>query len=704
MDPIPESKPFTPSPTPSVSTMPTAPKPKRTRQTILIAVLLLLVAIGAFGYFTGFSFDISRFFASATCPNEGQKFCSGGDLYELDANPSGYGCVQTKIEDCGTGTCVQTSSTDAHCQAAEPPPAEPPPAEPPPPPPVTNACSGKFILDDHDGVTVCYVGSSISRDDLCTIGGRGSQHTWTVRIVNNQASGYVYSNVSLFYQTTQTCSANATIPSGTAGIRSGDGKVYAGETEDVTYTFTFGEDCGAYQLDDTWGPGGMRDGWFAIGKVFNTGITCTTPTPTPTLTPTPTPTPTLTPTPTPTQTPTPTPTPTDSTPPTTSTAPPAIACTPSAQNAAVGQTVTITGTGATASTPYYWYAPGGTPDYLPGNPFSVFYETPGTKTVTVAWGGNQATCIVVVSTSPTTPTPTPTDSVPPTTSTPPDDFVCTPASTMLYVNASGTWNASGGTAPVMWSAPDANTASGSGSTFTTSYGARGTYQITATDASQRTAVCTVNVRRRGGGGGSSGAPDLDIVKAVRSYPNGLEQENVTVAPGSTVEFVITVFNDGNRAATEVIVRDSLPAGLTYIPGSTTIDNTTPAADGITAGGLNIGDLAPDDSIAIRFRATVAPSTFFSLGTTVLTDLATAKGSNTSEVSDTAQVTVIKGAVVSPPSVTSVPTGPGESTLLALIVSVIITLLYVGYTSTGTFQRRDVRALAREEKNSLDFRR
>jgi len=327
-------------------------------------------------------------------------------------------------------------------------------------------------------------------------------------------------------------------------------------------------------------------------------------------------------------------------------------------------------------------------------------------------------------------------------------------------------------------------------------------------------------------------------------PSGQELDNVTAAPGNVVEFVIRASNSGNRAATQVIVRDTLPTGLTYQPGSTTIDDIA-AADGIISGGLNAGDIQPGTTLAIRFRANVAPSSFFSNGTTVMTDLAVARGDNTGEVSDTASVTVMKGqgvtmllsklgrnvsrgnlGAVSPvnaspgetiefnitvrntsgavisnlivrdslpqnisfvpgtvrangstpangdalvtsgvnlgtlgigaeilvtfqgklagasafatgtstlintayaqadgigplmaqlpvivrnglPPVVEVPTGPGESTLLALIVSAIITLLYIGYTSTDMFRRREVGRIAGtvlDDSDTFDFRR
>jgi uncharacterized repeat protein (TIGR01451 family) len=118
-----------------------------------------------------------------------------------------------------------------------------------------------------------------------------------------------------------------------------------------------------------------------------------------------------------------------------------------------------------------------------------------------------------------------------------------------------------------------------------------------------------------------------------------EADSVTAAPTNIVEFSLRVSALGTGTVNSVIVRDALPAGLTYVPGSTTVDNVT-AADGIVSSGINIGDMAAGRTITVRFRATVAAAGFFTSGTTSLTNTGYARGTNASEVSDVAFVTVV----------------------------------------------------------------
>ena len=53
----------------------------------------------------------------------------------------------------------------------------------------------------------------------------------------------------------------------------------------------------------------------------------------------------------------------------------------------------------------------------------------------------------------------------------------------------------------------------------------------------------------------------------------------------------------------------------------------------------------------------------------------------------------------------VSTGPLETTFFALIVSAIVTLVYVGYTNTDRFRRHEIGSIAKEgKKEPIDFRR
>jgi uncharacterized repeat protein (TIGR01451 family) len=562
-----------------------------------------------------------------------------------------------------------------------------------------------------------------------------------------------------------------------AGISiSGKGTYAPGETGDfaINVDTTADEQCGRYQYDALFTDNaGSEIG--IMGVVLNFGVACgAAPAPTDTSTPEPTPVPTP---------PSPTPTPT---PPLLS----ALQCVGTTSQASTGQSVAFSAVGGTGS--YAWYAPNGAPNTGSGQSFSSVYTIPGFKTVTVVSGGNQVTCTVTILDT-VTPTPTPPPTATPTPSAPPTPTP-TPSAT-----------------PTPTSTP--------------------TPSATPTPTPTPTATPPNTV------------PAITIQKTVRNITtSSAEQEVASANPTHTVEFVIRVSSVGSGTATQVVARDTLPSGLTYQPGTTTLDGS-PAADGIIGSGLLLGDMPSGRTITIRFRASVAPDAFFAVGTTSLVDIAFARGSNTSEVSDTAVVVVTKGqglamsltkmgrnitrgqtgehapvyasptetvefivrvrntssapltnvvvrdvmpqdisyvpgsarlngqpaadtlvtsgislgslgagaeavitfsgrvagaaafpigttvrintvyatadgvgqlsaqlAVIifrSGPPVTEVPTGPGESTILALIISAIITLLYMGYASTDSYRRHEAGTLAKEsskDRETFDFKR
>ncbi|MCC6405431.1 MAG: DUF11 domain-containing protein, partial [Candidatus Yanofskybacteria bacterium] len=543
-----------------------------------------------------------------------------------------------------------------------------------------------------------------------------------------------------------------------------------GSHHQVTVTYNANRySCGRVQVDGCFkneATGECRDsgGGLALGAVIDYGTNCVAPTASPAPTrstppsPTPTPTPTITTTPTTSATPTPTPT--------GSTLPPVV-CSPTTQPVTAGHAINLTASGGTGT--YAWYTIGGLSTSASGATYAVTFATIGTKVVVVASGGNMASCTVFVY-----PPPTPTPSLTPTP----------------------------------------------------------TASITPTPTSSATPTSTPV------------APALTLQKLVRNVTQGSgEADSVNANPSDTVEFSLRVSSVGIGSVLSAVVRDSLPAGLTYIPGSTTVDGA-PAADGIVASGLNLGDLASGRTVTVRFRASVAAAGFFSQGSTVMTNTGYARGSNAAEVNDVAFVNVVNApqnlsmsltkmgrntsrgqtgeaspvyaapaetvefilrvrntsnavltnvllrdivpqgmtalagsvrvngspapdsltsgglslgtlavgqeitvllsarvavasqlpagtttvlntaqasadsigtltaqlpVIITTPTtpVTQVPTGPGESTLLALIVSAIITLLYVGYTSTDAYRRHEAGALAKgahDDKDLFDFRR
>ncbi len=79
--------------------------------------------------------------------------------------------------------------------------------------------------------------------------------------------------------------------------------------------------------------------------------------------------------------------------------------------------------------------------------------------------------------------------------------------------------------------------------------------------------------------------------------------------GDTIRYTVTVTNTGTANATDMIVTDSLPAGLTFVAGSVTVAGAARPTNDITAG-VPVGTLAPGASIAVAYstRVTSMPGT------------------------------------------------------------------------------------------------
>lgn len=112
-------------------------------------------------------------------------------------------------------------------------------------------------------------------------------------------------------------------------------------------------------------------------------------------------------------------------------------------------------------------------------------------------------------------------------------------------------------------------------------------------------------------------PNFTFSKSVRLDGTGSNAwtNNLTVNPGATVEYRLAYDNVGQTQQDNVTLEDDLPAGLTFVPGSTELDNdATPngeaLADGITTGKVDIGSYAAGSNAYVYFKAKVdaAPCT------------------------------------------------------------------------------------------------
>ena len=149
-------------------------------------------------------------------------------------------------------------------------------------------------------------------------------------------------------------------------------------------------------------------------------------------------------------------------------------------------------------------------------------------------------------------------------------------------------------------------------------------------------------------------PNFTVEKQVSKDGANTYGESVTVNPGDKVQYKIQYKNTGTTQQNDVVISDKLPAGVSYVPGSTMISNATTNSqwsavtnDGVTARGINIGSYAPGGNAYVKFTAKVADNTQLpTCGANTLINTATAETKNGNK-SDTANVVVTKTCVEQP---------------------------------------------------------
>ena len=167
-------------------------------------------------------------------------------------------------------------------------------------------------------------------------------------------------------------------------------------------------------------------------------------------------------------------------------------------------------------------------------------------------------------------------------------------------------------------------------------------------------------------------PNFTVTKQVRLAGTTTWSKSLGVKNGDTVDYQIEYKNIGSTDENNVILKDALPTGITYVAGSTFLKNASnPSAKNVSdnlvsASGLNIGNYTPGSNAYIKFSATVSDAKI-ACGSNSLTNTGSASTANGTK-SDTAIVTITKNCVT--PS--NLPTTGPSGSILSIIAIGLLT--------------------------------
>src|SRR5680860_1452757 len=237
-----------------------------------------------------------------------------------------------------------------------------------------------------------------------------------------------------------------------------------------------------------------------------------------------------------------------------------------------------------------------------------------------------------------------------------------------YCTASTGWSGSKLTSGYESVSPNANT------TYSlTCYGSCG--QITRSITIYTTSVST----------------SLNLTKLGRNLSTGnrVYSKVVRVTEGDVIEFYLTVTAGNNKDLYNVKIKDVMPSVISYMPGTTKINNVV-QPDTITTTGLSLGTIYKGTSKTIVFQAiSLYPGTYLTY-----TNIAEITADNESKITDSASITygLVAGAA-------TIRTGPLDTLFISFVISLISALMIWYYLK---FNPKGQLALVRTESKIRDI--
>jgi uncharacterized repeat protein (TIGR01451 family) len=166
-------------------------------------------------------------------------------------------------------------------------------------------------------------------------------------------------------------------------------------------------------------------------------------------------------------------------------------------------------------------------------------------------------------------------------------------------------------------------------------------------------------------------PALAIQKLGRNITQGQTswQNAIDAKPGEVLEFQIKITSIGGKKAENIIVSDILPDKMTYL-GDLRVNGQTINVENIGYG-INIGDLSPNQTKTIVFKAKVDSEENFGFGITTLVNTGVVRAKDVSSVTNATQIQVRRAQVAG--AATTVSTGAMDYLYLSLIMVFVLSL-------------------------------
>jgi uncharacterized repeat protein (TIGR01451 family)/LPXTG-motif cell wall-anchored protein len=148
--------------------------------------------------------------------------------------------------------------------------------------------------------------------------------------------------------------------------------------------------------------------------------------------------------------------------------------------------------------------------------------------------------------------------------------------------------------------------------------------------------------------------NFTVQKTVSEASNNSYAKQITALPNDELQYKIEYQNTGTTQQDNVVIKDQMPAGISYEKGTTQVATSvtngqwTPITDdNVVGSGINIGSYAPGGNAYVKFKAKVTDNAdLTACGVNTITNTGTAETDNGSK-SDTASVIVSKSCTTPP---------------------------------------------------------